>query len=51
MGMITKAEPYSKIKGILIENINGNYDNFIKSTNFNEEFPYIIKHFNNGGYL
>ena len=48
MGMITKEEPYSKIKGILFENINGNYDNFIKSTNFNKDFPYIVKHFNNG---
>ena len=48
MGMITKEEPYSKIKGILFENMNGNYGNFIKSTNFNEDFPYIVKHFNNG---
>ena len=48
VGKITKEEPYSKIKGILFENVNGNYDNHIKSNNFNDNSPYIIKHFNNG---
>ena len=48
IGMITKEEPYSRIKGILFQNINGNYENYIKSNNFNKKYPYIIKHFNNG---
>ena len=48
MGTITKEEPYSKIKGILFQNNNGNYDNFIVSNNFDEDNPYIIKYFNNG---
>ena len=48
IGKITKEEPYSKIKGILFENVNGNYDNYIKSDNFNFNSPYIIKHFANG---
>ena len=48
IGTITKEEPYSKIKGILFENVNGNYDNYIQSKNFNDNKPYIIKHFSNG---
>ena len=48
IGTITKEEPYSRIKGIFFENINGKYDSHIKSDNFNENSPYIIKHFING---
>ena len=48
MGAITKEEPYSKIKGVLFQNINGNYDNYIISNDFNGDYPYIIKYFNNG---
>ena len=48
VGTITKEDPYSRIKGIFFENINGKYDSLIKSDNFNENSPYIIKHFNNG---
>ena len=48
IGEITKEEPYSKIKGIFFENVNGNYENHTKSNNFNDNLPYIIKHFKNG---
>ena len=48
MGVITKEEPYSKIKGLLFINNNGNYDSFIVSNNFDDDYPYIIKYFNNG---
>ena len=48
VGTITKEEPYSRIKGIFFENVNGKYDSHIKCDNFNENTPYIIKHFNNG---
>ena len=48
MGQITKEEPYSKIKGIFFENVNGNYENHTKCNNFNDNLPFIIKHFKNG---
>ena len=48
IGKVTKEEPYSKIKGILFENVNGNYENYIKSDNYNTNSPFIIKHFDNG---
>ena len=48
IGSISIEEPYYLIKGVLFENTNGNYYSHSKSDNFNDNSPFIIKHFKNG---